>query len=230
MSTDGHRLEALERQVRMAARGLARAGLVHAYGHCSARIDAERFLVCAAKPMGLIAAGEKGTIVEIAGSLPDHVLGEVRIHQQIYRSRPDIGGVCRTMPPNIMTLSAMRATPLPRHGFGSYFYPSPPLWDDPRLLRTDVQAEKLAEAMGEARAILMRGNGVVTAAASIEEATVLTWYVEDAARIELAVRACGAGDGATLDAEQCAARAISAGRIFERMWDFMTAGDPERVD
>jgi hypothetical protein len=50
-------------------------GLGNAYGHCSALLDAERFLVCAAKPMGLIAADELGTVVPIDGPLPTGVLG-----------------------------------------------------------------------------------------------------------------------------------------------------------
>jgi len=32
-------------------RALARAGLVHAYGHCSVRLDAHHFLVSPAKPL-----------------------------------------------------------------------------------------------------------------------------------------------------------------------------------
>jgi hypothetical protein len=76
-------LASAERRVRLAARALARHGLVHAYGHCSERLDANHFLVCAARPMGLIAAGEPGVIVPVVGPLPDGVLGEVRIHQQL---------------------------------------------------------------------------------------------------------------------------------------------------
>ena len=94
-----------ERSVRLAARALARAGLVHAYGHCSARIDDRYLLVCAAKPMGTIAAGEAGTIVPIIGTLPEGVLGEVRAHQAIYQRRPDVGAVCRIMPQQTMLLS-----------------------------------------------------------------------------------------------------------------------------
>ena len=119
--------ENIERQVRLAARALARGALVHAYGHCSARLDAEHFIVCAAKPMGTIAAGEPGTVVPINGPLPEGVLGEVRIHQAIYRGRPEIGAVCRIMAPQTMLLSVMRRTPKPRHGFGAYFAPCPPL-------------------------------------------------------------------------------------------------------
>jgi len=69
----------LARTVRVAARALARAGLVHAYGHCSARIDAERFLVCPATPMGLIPPGAECIEVAVKGPLPAGVLGEVRL-------------------------------------------------------------------------------------------------------------------------------------------------------
>src|SRR3546814_11010297 len=55
---------AIEEQVRLAARALASAGLVHAFGHCSARLDATSFLVCAPLPMGRI-ADEPGTAVPI---------------------------------------------------------------------------------------------------------------------------------------------------------------------
>ena len=94
-----------------------------------------RLYVCAAQPMGLIAPGTPGTVVRIDGDLPDGVLGEVRIHREIYRRRPEIHGVARTMPPKIMSLSTLRITPKARHGFGSYFYPAIPLWDHPLLIQ-----------------------------------------------------------------------------------------------
>jgi HCOMODA/2-hydroxy-3-carboxy-muconic semialdehyde decarboxylase len=39
------------------------------------------------------------------------VLGEVRIHQRIYARRPDVGAICRIMPPILMSLSVLRITP-----------------------------------------------------------------------------------------------------------------------
>jgi len=223
-------MSSVEREilVRKAARALGRAGLAHAYGHCSARIDDASFLVCAPEPMGMIAPGTPGTVVPVEGPLPDGVLGEVRIHQQIYRRRPDVGGICRTMPPNVMALSSMARTPKARHGFSSYFAPEPPLWDDPLLLRSDEQASQLAEQMGEARAIVMRGNGAVTAGETLEQAVVFTWYLEDAARVELEVLRCGQADVAPiLTPEQVKVRAVGTGRIYERMWDYLCDGDPE---
>ena len=212
----------------MAARALARAGLVHAYGHCSARIDADSFLVCAPNPMGLIEPGENGSVVPVEGPLPEGVLGEVRIHQQIYRRRPDVGGVVRSMPMNVMALSTMAKTPKARHGFGSYFAPEPPLWDDPLLIRSDEQAAALADLLGGGRALVMRGNGCVTAGGTLEEAVVFTWYLEDAARVELEVLKCGEADAApVMTPEQVEIRAVGTGRIYERMWEYLTDGDPE---
>ena len=48
-------LESSQREVRLLARASDRAGLATAYGHCSVRLDDHHFLVCAARPMGLIA-------------------------------------------------------------------------------------------------------------------------------------------------------------------------------
>lgn len=219
---------ALEVRVRKAARALGRHGLAHAYGHVSARNDDVSFLVCAPEPMSLIAPGTAGTVVRLDGPLPEGVLGEVRIHREIYRLRPDVHGIARTMPPKIMSLSVLGLTPKPRHGLGSYFHPAIPLWDDPLLVRDDGAAERLAATLGGSRALVMRGNGLVTAGGSVEEAVVRAWYAEDAARIELDVlAAAGAGDARLLTAAEAQARSTWSGRILERMWDYLTAGDPE---
>ncbi|MFT4226743.1 class II aldolase/adducin family protein, partial [Micropruina sp.] len=106
----------VQRLVRLAARATGRHGLAHAYGHCSQRLDEDRFLVCAARPMGLVAVGEPGTVVPVHGPLPEGVLGEVRIHQQIYARRPEIRGIVRGMPPATMALGTARRTPRSRHG------------------------------------------------------------------------------------------------------------------
>ncbi|MBN9671001.1 class II aldolase/adducin family protein [Roseibium aggregatum] len=214
--------------VRLAARALSRAGLVHAYGHCSARLDADRFLVCPPEPMGLVEAGAACLEVPVKGRLPEGVLGEVRLHQRIYASRPDAGGVVRFMGPNAMALGALGTVPAIRHGFGTYFNPGVGLWGDPQLIRDDTRADGAIAAMGQGAGLLMRGNGAVTAGVSLEEATVFAWYLEDMCRIELAARSAGLADAPAISAMDAEARATKAGRIIERMWDHLTAGDPEK--
>ncbi|MBL4639540.1 MAG: class II aldolase/adducin family protein [Kordiimonadaceae bacterium] len=208
-------------KLNIAARALANAGFVHAYGHASIRLDEDRFLVCAAKPMGLITDADKGTTVPVIGDLPDGVLGEVRIHQQIYKHRPDVQSVCRTMPPHVMALAALGRTAKPRHGFGTYFSPELPLWPDIQLIRSDEQAEGIAEQVGDGKAIMMQGNGLITAGASIEHAVVWAWYANDMARVELEHLRTGL-DNPVISPEACTARATEKGLIIERMWDFLT--------
>jgi HCOMODA/2-hydroxy-3-carboxy-muconic semialdehyde decarboxylase len=220
--------ETQQSELRIAARALARGGLVHAYGHCSLRLDQSSLLVCAAKPMGTILPGDAGTVVPIAGPLPDGVLGEVRIHQAIYRARPQVNAICRIMPPQTGVLALLRRTPRPRHGFGAYFAPQPPLWDDPRLLRDDALAEQLANRLGAAPAIVMRANGAVVVGTSLVEAVALSWFLEEAARVEAELlRMNQDGEHTLLTTEECSARQVTAGRVYERMWEYLSFGDPE---
>lgn len=215
----------LDAEVRRAARALARAGLVQAFGHCSARIDEERFLVCAARPMGLLGPDDLGSVVPVRGALPEGVLGEVRMHQQIYRARPDVRAVCRFLSPKVMALAAMGATPRARHGFGAYFHPVVAHWPDPLLVRNDRAAQGVAEVLGEGCAVVVGVNGAVTVADDLPKAVALAWFLEDAARVELELRAAGGAQHVVFaSAEQAAQRATWEGRIAERMWEHLTAG------
>lgn len=214
------------RVLRLAARALAHAGLVHAYGHCSLRLDSTRFIVSPPKALGLVKANDAAVLVTTTGSLPIGALPEVIVHQRIYAQRPDVKGVVRFQSPQITALSALGRTPRALHGFGAYFAPQPALYSNPRLVRDAPSAAALVEQLGDARGIVMRGNGAVTVGASIEEAVAMAWYLEDAARVELAVLATGQS-AQEFTASEAADRAGNSGRLVERMWDWLTCNDPE---
>jgi HCOMODA/2-hydroxy-3-carboxy-muconic semialdehyde decarboxylase len=226
---EGEPVADLARRVRMAGRALARAGLVNAYGHCSARIDDDHFIVSPARPLGLVPPGDPCIQVATDRPLPPGAAGEVRIHQAIYGGRPDVGGICRAQPPNTMTLSVARIMPRARHGFSSYFAPEPPLWDDPALVREAGSASGVAAALGDRPAIVLRGNGALTVGATIEEATVLCWCLEDSARVELDLRkiADSAAPWSELSGVEATRRATWEGGLLDRMWTYLTRDDPE---
>jgi HCOMODA/2-hydroxy-3-carboxy-muconic semialdehyde decarboxylase len=222
-------LEQLQVRVRVVARALGRSGLVSAWGHCSARLDAKRFLVSASRPMGLLKVGEGGTVVRVDAPLPTGVPGEVRIHQQIYRRRPEVGGVCRVYPPTVVALSSQRIVPHPRHGAGAYVAGTA-FWDDTRLVHDDALAARLAEQLGEASTLVLRGGGAVTCATSLENALVLAYCLEDAARVEATVRGTLVDEEEELlrlSDEEVVARRVTTDGIFERLWELLTDGDPE---
>jgi HCOMODA/2-hydroxy-3-carboxy-muconic semialdehyde decarboxylase len=177
--------------------------------------------------MGLITPDEDGAIVQIEGPLPKGVLGEVRVHQQIYKRRRDVNGVCRFLSPQILSLSGLLRAPQVRHGFGTYFAPQPKFWPSAALLRSDERASSVAEALGLSRGIILRGNGAVVAGDTLEQAVTLAWFLEDMARVELDVLRADSGSAETYSDEECRDRATFEGRVVERMWDYLTAGDPE---
>ena len=212
--------------LRLAARAMHRHGLAHAYGHVSVRIDKASFLVSPAQPLGTVSRKEQGVVVPLDGELPVGALPEVRIHREIYRNRPEIGGVVRVQPPALMALSALGETPRALHGLGTYFAPHPPLWPGVALVRDDAQAVKVAEMMGRNAAIVLSGNGCVVAGETLEEAAGLTFFLEDAAQLELAVRAAGGSPRVYTD-DEVKARAVKAGMLFERMWHYLCFEDQE---
>ncbi|WP_280113384.1 aldehyde dehydrogenase family protein [Lutibaculum baratangense] len=88
------------------------------------------------------------------------------------------------MGPQMMALAALGRVPEMRHRFGTYFRPRVGPSEDPQLVRDDEKAHGVIDAMGRSAGVLMRGNGAVTAGASLQEAVVLAWYLEDMCRVE----------------------------------------------
>ncbi len=223
MSPDAHLT------VRLAARAMGRHGLTHAYGHVSQRISEDSFLVSPPRPLLTVPPNARGTEVPLEGPLPEGVLGEVRLHREIYRRRPEVGGICRVQPPAVMALSALGIAPRVLHGLGSYFYPAPPLWQQTALIRDDQLAGLVAEELGDAVAIVLRGNGAVVTGGGLEVACANAFFLEDAARVELSLLSARTTNAEIIEysAEEAAARATSAGGIYERMWEFLCFGDLE---
>lgn len=225
---ENHILANAQIDVRKAARAMARAGLSTAFGHCSVRLDADSFLVCRAGALSTIKPGEAGSTVPVRGCLPEGVLGEVRVHQQIYARRSEIGAICRFSSPNAMAISALGHAPRMRHVFGAMFAPEVKYSNDIRLMRNDSIAAEVAQKMDDSPAIILRGLGAVTAGADIKQALSLAWFLEDMSRLELAVLASGQAEKAPIyTTEEALAVTGWGGQVAERMWDHLTALDPE---
>lgn len=205
---------------------MARHGLAHAYGHVSVRLDGGSFLVSPPCPLGLVGIDERGVEVAFDAPLPARALPEVRVHREIYRRRADVGGICRVQPPSVMALSALGCTPRALHGLGAYFAPAAPLWPDVALVRDDARAAAVAELLGPARGVVLRGNGCVSVGETIAHAAAHAFFLEDAARIELALIAAHTKPQ-EYTPEEAATRATGAGGLYERMWDYLCFGDAE---
>lgn len=117
---------------------------------------------------------------------------EVFIHTEIYKARPDVQSVIHCHPPYAIALSV---TGRPVRAFSQpsvLFHGALATYDaSMRLIRTPGMGTGVAQALGPNRAVLLRSHGVATVGRSIEEATIVTLMLENAAMIQLAAEASG---------------------------------------
>jgi ribulose-5-phosphate 4-epimerase/fuculose-1-phosphate aldolase len=59
-----------------------------------------------------------------------------------------------------------------------------PVYDEPKSIGTKESGDRLASRLGSSFAVLMRGSGLVVAASSIEDATLLSILIEKAAKVQ----------------------------------------------
>ena len=204
-----------------AAGALATEGLVTAFGHVSVREEEQdSFLITPPKPLGSLEPDESLLKVSLAeDELPEGVPEEAWIHWAIYKSRPDMGGICRAQPP-ISTAVASAGVPIrPLHGQGAFLGEEVPVYDDARLIRGREAGERLAGRLGDAGGIIMRGNGAVTVGSSVGAAVARMWVLEVSAEINRT--AAAAGTPQVLNEEELSYWESVSEELLERIWSYL---------
>lgn len=115
-----------------------------------------------------------------------------RFHLWIYRARPEINAIVHTHSPHASALSMIGEELIVSHMDTCVLYEDCaylPEW--PGVPIGDEEGGIISAALGEKRAVLLAHHGLLTAAKTIEEATVLAFYVERAAKLQLMARGAG---------------------------------------
>jgi ribulose-5-phosphate 4-epimerase/fuculose-1-phosphate aldolase len=212
----------LHEEVIAAAHALDAAGLVTAFGHVSFRDGQDSFRITPPKPLGSLGPDESLSEVSLAeDELPAVVPGEAWVHWSIYKSRPEVEGICRAQPP-ISTAVTSAGLPIrPLHGQGAFLGEEVPVYDDARLIRGREAGEALARDLGSAGGIVMRGNGAVTVGTSVGAAAARMWVLERSA--EMNQMAASAGTSRPLSEEEFAYWESVSEEILERIWSYLKA-------
>jgi HCOMODA/2-hydroxy-3-carboxy-muconic semialdehyde decarboxylase len=215
----------LAADVALVTRVLSRLGLVHAFGHVSARSVGGRVLVTPTFPP--LADLEAGDLLELdaGGRVVRGEAGrrplEAPLHLAVYAARPDVGAICRLHGPAVAAYASTGTAPPLLHGFGGIVEPVA-FWDDPDLVAAEPAGGLVAAALGSASAMLLAGNGGLTVGADLDQALARAWCLEDRCRVALA-----AGDrGRPLDPEALGRRRRWYGAETARLarWLRATAG------
>ena len=115
-----------------------------------------------------------------------------RFHLWVYRAKPRVQSIMHTHPPHVSALSMIGVPLAVSHMDTSLFYEDCawlPEW--PGTPIGDEEGRLISEAIGDKRTILLAHHGQLAACATIEEATVLSIFIERAAKLQLMAMSAG---------------------------------------
>ena len=115
-----------------------------------------------------------------------------RFHLAIYAARPETNAIVHTHPPHASALSMIAEELIVSHMDTCVLYENCAyLAEWPGVPIGDEEGAIISAALGDKQAVLLAHHGLLTAATTIDEATVLAFYVERAAKLQLLARAVG---------------------------------------
>lgn len=203
-------------EVAEAARIVAGAGLVEAFGHVSMRAG-DGFLITSTLPMGEATAesiheiGPGGKAIEGAENVPL----ETPMHGAIYAARPDVEAICRTHSPAAVRAGARGVVPPLVHGLAG-LAGKVSVCGRVNLVTDELSGDEVAGDLGQDDCVLIRGNGCVSTGGSLAEAVVRARYLE-----ERCLTGEGFSQAETIDAETLVSRSEWFEKEMVRSWAWM---------
>lgn len=152
----------------------------------------------------------------------DDLMEEYHLHVGIYDSRPDVNAICYGHPPHAVALSIVDAPFIPASLSGAFFPPGASRIDlggFPFVL-TPAAGATLGRALGRSNALLIRGKGLITVGASVQEATVLFGMFEAAVRAQALAMGLGQIIPLTNAELEAFARSELRAQIINNHWKF----------
>jgi ribulose-5-phosphate 4-epimerase/fuculose-1-phosphate aldolase len=220
------------REIVIANRILAAEDVVDAFGHISVRHpdNPDHYLLARSRSPELVTMDDimeftlQGDIVGDDNRKP---YAERHIHGGIYERRPDVQSVVHNHAQSLIPFSIAKTPLRPVMHVTGVIGEHVPVWDiedkfgGTSLLVTNMdQARDLAEKMGPARVVLMRGHGCAIAADGIKEAVLTAVYTQVNAKLQL--QAMPLGDVKYLSQEEIelTPETLIGPLAKERAWEY----------
>lgn len=199
-------------------------GLLDFNGHVSLRLPDDRLLInsrystrAGVTPAQIVLADMDCHLIEGEDEPPS----ETVIHTEIYRARPEVNSVAH-LHPQYATLFTIAAAPLvPVYIVASQFGPEGiPVFDDPRLIRSQEDAQAVAAALGDKPALLLRAHGAVTVAGDIEGVFAVAFAMEDNAKKAILASALAKPNPLTVAEMEQYGAPVSDRGTKRKIWNF----------
>jgi HCOMODA/2-hydroxy-3-carboxy-muconic semialdehyde decarboxylase len=214
-----------------ANRILHQQGINDAFGHVSVRHDKNpnRYFLARSLAPDLVTAAD---LIEYdLDSTPQNLNGrdqysERYIHGEIYKMRPDVSAVVHNHSPDVIPFSISTVKLRPVFHVASFLVDGVPVFDiragfgmTDMLVSDAARGRALAQSLGSAPAVLMRGHGATVVGPSLPYAVGRSVYLSFNARVQAQAMALG-GTVAYLDpAEAKAYLQRGESRGYERPWE-----------
>jgi 3,4-dihydroxyphthalate decarboxylase len=225
-------IDDVRRRVAVACRILAHAGLIEdVLGHVSARLADGTVLVRARGPheRGVLFTEPADVVAcdATTGALTEEtdraLPNELPLHLACYRDDPAIGAVVHAHPPQLVAADLAGVPLVPM--VGAYNIPAAHLAAHglavfPRavLINTDELGAEMRRAMGDRPVCVLRGHGLTTTGATLEQAVARALAVDSLARMACRVAAAGARPVAIPDGDLAQLPDLGAGFNDEMVW------------
>lgn len=236
--------ERLHRQQRLAAtfRLFARAGFDQGLaGHVTAR-DPEFPHTFWVNPLGrhfgrirvsdLIRVDETGAVIE--GDQPVN-RAAFAIHSAIHKARPDVVAAAHTHSTYGKAWASLGRLLDPLTQDSCKFYGDHTLFDDFTGVVLDTsEGDRIADALGPHKAVILKNHGFLTVGTSVEEAAF--WYLsmDNAAQAQLLAEAAGTPQPIPHEVAAHTATQVArpnSGRLsFHPLWELIVAQEPDLLD
>ncbi len=106
------------------------------------------------------------------------------MHTEIYKARPDVGGVVHAHPFHAVILSATGRQLQTFHPASIAFGNGVPLFRGNQI-NTEQDGREVAETLGQGKALILKNHGAVTVGQNVADAVVRMYYLERAAYAHL---------------------------------------------
>ena len=196
-------IEAIKEKMVLVCKVLQKQRVTDGYGHLTVRLADDRILSTPHMPPGkvalrdLIVIDAGGKKLEGAGE-PN---GETPMHTSIYKARADVQCILHYHPDELIVVAATGQGIKILSNSGVHFHRGTPIYDSPLLIRTHQLGDKVAAALGDRSAVLLRGHGGTVVSNNLDNLLRLGLDLVRAAKIQ--IMAASLGPVKTHTQEEC---------------------------
>jgi ribulose-5-phosphate 4-epimerase/fuculose-1-phosphate aldolase len=116
---------------------------------------------------------------------------ESTIYTEIFKARPDVNAVVHSHAPMCIALSLADKPVSCVHMQSFRFGEGVPIYPRPIYILDDAEGADLARSLDQAAAVMIKGHGIVTVGATIDEACMTALYMERTAKIQAVANLLG---------------------------------------